>query len=358
MRGSQSVKNLHASQSPMSRTASQPYFMYSSLKKDTPSFLVKAQEIPPVQRTIDFDRLLMRPSHKPNRLKFDKTKSDCLLEEDHFKLFDMPWIQKLRFVDPQEQLQLTQNKKAPETTIPDRAPHFFDQDMQKWHQKFEKAINERTQRKKLMQTTHEFNMTTKNSNFQKSAYSLPKRRMSRQSNEAFLNVDFECLGNTNDYNHLIQKRVGGVHPNPVQLDFEMNLRNYKSQSQFKGNEPWIYPKTKKMKAVVTDKSIFPQIPRLFKKKTDLKGEGEENGALSSGDQRDTLEILDQKKAKIQPYNDVFRESNMGKIRHLFQKSNIIQSMQWQANLRHWHPDRLDPKKDEANTNQLLSPKKK
>lgn len=87
-------------------------------------------------------------------------------------------------------------------------------------------------------------MTTKNSNFQKTAYSLPKRRKSRQSTEAFLTVDFECMGNTNDvtiyiiieiqFNHLIHKRIGGVHPNPVQLDFEMNLRNYKSQSAFKG----------------------------------------------------------------------------------------------------------------------------
>ena len=49
------------------------------------------------------------------------------------------------------------------------------------------------------------------------------------------------------------------------LDFELNLRNYKSQSQFKGVEPWIYPKNKKFKAVVTDKSVFPMLPRLFKK---------------------------------------------------------------------------------------------
>jgi hypothetical protein len=64
---------------------------------------------------------------------------------------------------------------------------------------------------------------------------------------------------------LINKKIGNVPPNPVMLDFELNLRNYKSQSHFKGVEPWIYPKTKKIKAVVTDKSIFPQLPRLNKK---------------------------------------------------------------------------------------------
>jgi len=75
---------------------------------------------------------------------------------------------------------------------------------------------------------------------------------------------------------LIAKRVGGVHPNPVQLDFEMNLRNYKSHSSFKGEQPWIYPKTKKSKAVVTDKSVFPALPKLFRKKDEGK-EGDENG---------------------------------------------------------------------------------
>ena len=58
---------------------------------------------------------------------------------------------------------------------------------------------ERTAKKKFLQTTHDmFNLTTKNSNFHKTIFSLPKRRMSRQSAEAFTNVDFECKGNTND----------------------------------------------------------------------------------------------------------------------------------------------------------------
>ena len=70
-------------------------------------------------------------------------------------------------------------KKGPETTIADRAPVFFDNDMQKWHSKFEKAINERHSFKKLLMTQSEMNLTTKNSNFHKTMYSLPKRRMSR-----------------------------------------------------------------------------------------------------------------------------------------------------------------------------------
>jgi hypothetical protein len=53
------------------------------MKKDVPSFLVRAMEIPPVSRTIDFERLLAKPKHKPNRLKFDKTNSDCLNEKEN-----------------------------------------------------------------------------------------------------------------------------------------------------------------------------------------------------------------------------------------------------------------------------------
>jgi len=100
-----------------------------------------------------------------------------------------------------------------------------------------------------------------------------------------------------------------------------------------------------MKAVVTDKSVFPALPKLFRKKNDGK-EGDEQGATIQSDRDyNAAEIMNQKKTKMPPYNDTFREANMQKVRHLFQKTNIIQSMQWQADLRHWHPDRID-KKDE------------
>jgi hypothetical protein len=124
--------------------------------------------------------------------------NDICYREDNFKLFDKPWIAALRFQEPGKGEQLGQGRKAGETTVPDRVPVFFGDDMHKWHSKFEKSINERAQKKKLMMMTHEFNMTTKNSNFHKTMYSLPKRRMSRQSNENFTNIDFECLGNTNN----------------------------------------------------------------------------------------------------------------------------------------------------------------
>jgi hypothetical protein len=49
--------------------------------------------------------------------------------EDKFELTDMPWLTTLRFKDPSQ----SQNKFYSTTgTVPDRAPHFYDQDMDHW----------------------------------------------------------------------------------------------------------------------------------------------------------------------------------------------------------------------------------
>ena len=46
---------------------------------------------------------------------------------------------------------------------------------------------------------------------------------------------------------------------------------------------------------------------------------------------------------IGPYMDRFRESNVQRIRHMLSdKQRMLQSLQWQADLRHWHPDRIKP----------------
>lgn len=82
----------------------------------------------------------------------------------------MPWIQSLRFVGPLPQVQ---GKIKHHGTVADKYPRFFDEDMQKWKHKFEKHIHERNQYKKLVQTTQEFNMTTKNTNFMTATIKSP-----------------------------------------------------------------------------------------------------------------------------------------------------------------------------------------
>lgn len=45
-----------------------------------------------------------------------------------------------------------------------------------------------------------------------SIFSPPKRRMSRQSNRNFSNVDFNYIGDTGAFSHLIKRRIGGNSP--------------------------------------------------------------------------------------------------------------------------------------------------
>lgn len=110
----------------------------------------------------------------------------------------MPWISTLRF-DPSQTIP----KFNSTGTVADRAPHFYEEDMDKWKRKFEKHIKEREKYKKNVTLTHEFNYTTKNSNFNKAPISLPKRRQSRQSTNIFTSLDFEVIGDTNPVSFFI-----------------------------------------------------------------------------------------------------------------------------------------------------------
>lgn len=66
----------------MNRTASQG-FLFTIKKNQGPSFTIKSSEIPIIPKTIDFERLLTKPNHRPNRLKYDKNKSECLQEKEN-----------------------------------------------------------------------------------------------------------------------------------------------------------------------------------------------------------------------------------------------------------------------------------
>lgn len=85
MKGSNSEKNLGLTQKSSSRmyqTQHQP-FLSTILKKEGPSFIIKTAEIPEISRKIDFERLITRPKHKPDRMKFDQTRTECLKEKEN-----------------------------------------------------------------------------------------------------------------------------------------------------------------------------------------------------------------------------------------------------------------------------------
>ena len=63
------------------------------------------------------------------------------------------------------------------------------------------------------------------------------------------------------------------------------------------------------------------------------------------------EILDQDEIKTNKnklkeqagkYIDKFRGDNMGAVRHLIKRPILLQSAQYEADLRHYHPDRIKP----------------
>jgi hypothetical protein len=68
------------------------------------------------------------------------------------------------------------------------------------------------------------------------------RRKSRQSTHSPNNIDFDYIGNSGTFHHLIQKRnEKGGSPNTSQLNYEMKLRGYKNSTSFIAEKPWLYP---------------------------------------------------------------------------------------------------------------------
>lgn len=68
----------------MYKTASTPFFNHTIMKKPGLTFVVKTgTEIPQVSKAIDFERLMTKPKHKPNRAKYDKNRSECAIEKEN-----------------------------------------------------------------------------------------------------------------------------------------------------------------------------------------------------------------------------------------------------------------------------------
>lgn len=61
---------------------------------------------------------------------------------------------------------------------------------------------------------------------------LKKYRLYRHATGSLSNVDVDVAGNTNNVDHLLRKRIGG-NGNFSQVEFEIGLRNYQSDSNFK-----------------------------------------------------------------------------------------------------------------------------
>lgn len=69
-----------------------------------------------------------------------------------------------------------------------------------------------------------------------------KRRASRQSIKAPTNIDFNYAGDSAVTQHLFERRPDGQgFANNTQLNFELNLRNYKNTTEWLAAKPFQFP---------------------------------------------------------------------------------------------------------------------
>jgi len=88
--------------------------------------------------------------------------------------------------------------------------------------------------------------------------------MSRHSTAAFTAVDFEYSGNTGDVQHLI-KSTSKADRHKANLNFELNLRTYKSLSKYTAEVAWEYPRKKEsFDPLKVDKTSFGYTMQLNK----------------------------------------------------------------------------------------------
>ena len=241
---------------------------FGGINSSGPSFVFKSFEVPgDAKKIIDYGRLLKKPNHKPKVIKFDKDSvtqertTSVLTKEDNFDKFDMPWISKLRVRDNAEIVRMYSKDKKIESTSP-APPSFYETDLTK---------------------------TRKNTKLH--------------------NVDFNCRGNSNEYQHLIKPGQRGP-ATKSEINFGFGLRKYRSQTGLNNEKPFIFPGLKD-----TKKPFAAPQP---------------SGSLTK---RGSAQVI---KLKL-TYNDKFPQQNTNSIRHLFDKTSQIGTVSWGASLR-WNND--------------------
>lgn len=210
-------------------------------------------------------------------------------------------------------------------------PSFYQDHVDKWQAKFAKAVKDREAQKRAMGRTMEVSCLTRNTNIRvddgtgkrgkRGKSTAPsqsidatngkpslfnqvlKRRRSRASILAPTVLDFEYAGDSAAFEHLIGKRPDGLgYPDKGQLNFEMNLRNYKNTTEFNAARPFLFP---------TVRQFSPRRQWAERKK-------------------DTSLLNAEFKRK---FNDKFAERNANELLHQFDSAGVNSSAQWQCGLR-------------------------
>jgi hypothetical protein len=140
----------------------------------------------------------------------------------------MPWLATLRGRGFSAQSALAAKRKAKMISTVPNPPSFYDDEMQKWQNKFKKSVQERADYKKK-----NFKDTVIGLHAQagdKIMELIHKRRKSRLSTNNFSNVDIDYEGDTKSFYHMIKKGARG-HIDKTEINFNCKLRTYKSKTE-------------------------------------------------------------------------------------------------------------------------------
>ena len=194
------------------------------------------------------DSLMRMPDHKSGTTKFDKSTHNRtiapLTSEDIHQFQNLNLMGTLRSM----QNPIPSNKDKP--PMIENPPSFYDDDLRKKQDKYNKAIKDRAAFKRTYFSAERKTILAGNDNFEeadadkilqepkytggqvqptKSEFKrVVQRRRSRQSVAAPTNLDVDFIGNSNNHHHLI--RAGKYTKD--ELTFGMNLRSYKNTTQF------------------------------------------------------------------------------------------------------------------------------
>ena len=206
--------------------------------------------------------LMSLPMHKTGTAKFDgdptKRTLAPLTKEDTGNFGNHALMSTLR---AGKGVSSTEEGQQRASTI-DNPPSFYDDDMNKWRNKFAKAVSSRAQFKKQHFSKDNKSILATNDNFVAKDPDLkiaePKytggsvqptksefkkvigRRKSRQSVNSPTNCDIDFVGNSAAFHHIIK----GRNASKEDLNFNMNLRCYKNSTRFNGSDPWQFPAPK------------------------------------------------------------------------------------------------------------------
>ena len=116
----------------------------------------------------------------------------------------------------------------------------------------------------------------------------------------------DAKGNTSNIDHLLRKRLGG-NGNHSQLEFEVGLRRYEGNTDFKPNKQW--------SNVLTTNSRNSPL-NVYK--------------TEGGKKADQVGSCNLRQSK---FSDRYKEKNVNALRHLFQADKNVRNILWEMGLR-------------------------